>query len=442
MPTRSKPRRSVGREAVPSGHSVGERVRALRLARGLTQAQLAGSEVTKGFISLLETGRSGISVRAAELIAGRLGTTVGDLLAPTTGSDDLSAEITLTRAEGLLVGGRVAEALQLIRPLESRLSGRPRGRLLRLLGRALTEHDRTREAVVALDEALRIFRTGSDRELATRTLYDLALAHAKVEAHGEALTYALACEHALNSGDVVDRSLELRVLAFLAQSFVTLGETAAADLRSERARALAEDIADPRTTAELYENIAITRQRQGDFDSALRFARLANEAYGRWGSEAAIGSSWNTIGWIYIHRKQFRRASEALDRAERSAHDRGDMRLMGYVLQNRAELEIGRGNFEAALALADRAIAHEGSSARCRALSRLVRATALSQTKTTNAVVQKAFAEAETALEPLGRRLLARAFKAEFEALKSRAMHREATEAAARALELSAPVLM
>lgn len=60
--------------------ATGKRVRELRLARALTQAQLAGDDFTKGFISLVETGRSRMSSASAELIAARLRVPVSVLL--------------------------------------------------------------------------------------------------------------------------------------------------------------------------------------------------------------------------------------------------------------------------------------------------------------------------------------------------------------------------
>src|SRR5213079_3479378 len=64
---------------------VGARIRSLRTARGLTQAQLAEPNYTKAYISMLESGRTRASMKALEHIAGVLGVKPADLLggAPT-----------------------------------------------------------------------------------------------------------------------------------------------------------------------------------------------------------------------------------------------------------------------------------------------------------------------------------------------------------------------
>jgi len=442
MTTATKTRHTVRQRAKgPVDPTMGQRVRALRTARKMTQAELAGSDFTKGFVSLVESGRTRMSIRAAAIFASRLGVGVGDLVASGQPGVGSVAELQLLQAEAHLGAGRFGEAVEAADALQRKIQGPDRARLARLRGRALVELGRPKEAVIDLDDALRRFRAAGQRDLAARTLFDLSWAHAAAEAHGEALNLALQCEHALAAGDVVDRTLELKVLAFLAASFALVGDFTAADLRSERARAIAEDVTDSRTLADLYESLTVTRHRQGDLDAALTYARRAVAAYEDLGRSADVGSSWNTLGWVYIQRGQGSRATEALARAEQIARENGDVRLMGYVLQSRAELELAHDDPDAAIAFADQSIALDGVSARCRALSRLVRARALARTTAAPVAVRTAFSQAARALEPFGDRVAARAYTAEFEALNERGLHRDASRAAKRALELLRPLL-
>src|SRR5919198_4951188 len=53
--------------------TLGERVRAARRELGMSQAQLAGEELTKGFISQVEAGLVRPSLRSLQIIATRLG---------------------------------------------------------------------------------------------------------------------------------------------------------------------------------------------------------------------------------------------------------------------------------------------------------------------------------------------------------------------------------
>ena len=60
----------------------GNRLRELRASAGLTQAQLAGPEFSKGFVSLVETGRARTSLRAAQIFADRLRVPLAELVDP------------------------------------------------------------------------------------------------------------------------------------------------------------------------------------------------------------------------------------------------------------------------------------------------------------------------------------------------------------------------
>ncbi|HVH64847.1 MAG TPA: helix-turn-helix transcriptional regulator, partial [Candidatus Acidoferrum sp.] len=60
-------------------NSVGERLRQARLARGLTQEQLAQGLATKGFISQVERNHATPSLAKMRLLAERLGLPLGDL---------------------------------------------------------------------------------------------------------------------------------------------------------------------------------------------------------------------------------------------------------------------------------------------------------------------------------------------------------------------------
>lgn len=63
--TRRVPETSVSRR-------IGGRIREARRARGLSLAALGGDAISRGFLSAVETGRSGISLETLALIAGRL----------------------------------------------------------------------------------------------------------------------------------------------------------------------------------------------------------------------------------------------------------------------------------------------------------------------------------------------------------------------------------
>src|SRR5207253_10314625 len=117
-------------------------------------------------ISQLETGFSRLSLRAAHVLAGRLGVSVDDL-APGERSHQ-AQEAALLQAETELASGSPERALKL--GLEQRTTGPARAPPLRRHGGALLKLDRPREALEPLNAALAEFRLEHRSDLAGRTL--------------------------------------------------------------------------------------------------------------------------------------------------------------------------------------------------------------------------------------------------------------------------------
>ncbi len=68
------PRRALQpTDSLSSREDVGQRIRLARKERGLSLAQLGGEDLTRGFLSSVEVGRSSISLKALSLVADRLG---------------------------------------------------------------------------------------------------------------------------------------------------------------------------------------------------------------------------------------------------------------------------------------------------------------------------------------------------------------------------------
>src|SRR5206468_1373074 len=91
-------------------------------------------DFTKGFISLLETGRTRVSLRAAEILAQRLGVSSADLIAGGDGEADL--ELALLRAEQQLSAGRAVDAIEVLERLANKATGSLRARAFRARGRS------------------------------------------------------------------------------------------------------------------------------------------------------------------------------------------------------------------------------------------------------------------------------------------------------------------
>src|SRR5881398_2702010 len=67
------------RRSTPSGNRLGERVRQLRVAAGLTQTDLAGDRFSKEYVSQIERGKTRPTRETIDWLAGKLGVDPGFL---------------------------------------------------------------------------------------------------------------------------------------------------------------------------------------------------------------------------------------------------------------------------------------------------------------------------------------------------------------------------
>jgi len=94
--------------------SLGQRIRQLRQSRGLTQAQLAGQELTKSFISLMERDLTQPSVKSLVRVASSLGVSIDSLLGSAEHVPDQAAGGLLTLSADAIRRRNFAAASQLL----------------------------------------------------------------------------------------------------------------------------------------------------------------------------------------------------------------------------------------------------------------------------------------------------------------------------------------
>ncbi len=219
--------------------SLGERIRARRKELGLTQSQLGGGTLTKGFISLVEKGRARPSIETLVLLAQRLQKPVGYFLeedAP-LGKQALtvmlaSAWTALKRGEFTQAGETFSEALAV----------------------AQQQHDETPEAEC---------RIGLGSAMAGLRQFDLAR------------------EHVRRGGELAAVARDPRQLARVSQvrgliEYYQRNLPAAREHFLEGHRLLqASGQADPSLAGSLLLNLGNTYQEIGDFAEALRWFREA-----------------------------------------------------------------------------------------------------------------------------------------------------------------------
>src|SRR5215207_3094677 len=99
------------RQTKPASLGLGERVRQLRVAAGLTQGELAFERCSKEYVSQIERGKTRPTAETIEWIAERLGVDANFLAHGVSTDERGRVEGTLARAEALTKSDRCSEAI-------------------------------------------------------------------------------------------------------------------------------------------------------------------------------------------------------------------------------------------------------------------------------------------------------------------------------------------
>src|SRR5213593_1172118 len=92
---------TTSRRSTHSGSRLGERVRQLRVAAGMTQTELAGDRFSKEYVSQIERGKTRPTQETVDWLAGRLGVDPSFLASGVSSDDRARVEAGLIRAEAL-----------------------------------------------------------------------------------------------------------------------------------------------------------------------------------------------------------------------------------------------------------------------------------------------------------------------------------------------------
>jgi tetratricopeptide (TPR) repeat protein len=348
--------------APAAGETIGQRLKRLRLERGLSQRELAAPGVSYAYISRIEAGTRQPSVKALRRLAGKLGVTADYL---ETGSDldpsherelkltDLELAVRLGETEG-------AEAGLADLAAEAAAAG-DRRTLLRVnvsLGALAQERGEFSRAVDLLETALR------GEPFDPVGLFDvyaqLARAYSVSGRPRAAVELFQRCLDDVGSGD--DPALEARYAALLSYALTDIGEIARAEDVVRRAIERAGDLEDPYMRVRLYWSMARLAHHEGRTTVALENVRKAIALLRFTDDTLHLARAHLLAAIIALSRDDADTAAPYLEQAEQlfgpspSAEDSIELKY------RRSRLESLRGNADRAVELAREAIDMIGGS--------------------------------------------------------------------------------
>lgn len=338
-------------------NGLGERVRSARKELGLSQAQLAGEELTKGFISQLESGLVRPSIRSLQLIAGRLAKPLDYFLGDeslATGKrlafHRLAAEAAAERRNWSEVREHVAEAL------EAAPEGRERASLLHLLGRSEVASRQFEHTFELVNESLGLIGPATDPELAANLFSLRGFAYLELGQLVAATEAYEAARDIVEKYEVVDTRLRSRILISLGTVYRRLGRTSKAIASYEPALAMASRTSEIEVAARGFMGIAATHYDSGELDTAIGYYSRALDYFKRISDIDFELNALQSIATVQFENDELDKAKVSADRTMKRAIDVGNAHWAGVAEVILARIAMRDGRAKDALGMATHAV--------------------------------------------------------------------------------------
>ena len=347
--------------APAAGSRLGERVRALRVAAGLTQTELAGERFSKEYISQIERGKTRPTDATIAWLAQQLGVDASFVASGVSTEERTKVEAQLTHAEALAASHQYEEAVEAFREASPgvRQTGSSALELRALAGEAwsLQELGRVPEAIDLLAAARELTERSefSDVDRA-QVLLSLGVCRYKLSSISTAValldeSLALAERPGLPVG-----ALRSEILQWRSRCHRRLRDYVAARDDAERALELAQDVGDRRAIGSAYTQASLIAQRQGHYVLARSYAQRAKELAQQLNDERAEGRLLLMLGGLTLLLGDEEHAVEHLKASYARALDSDSPADAAQALEGLARVHLNRGEYDQADALARNAL--------------------------------------------------------------------------------------
>lgn len=329
--------------------ALGERVRALRTAAGMSQTELAGGRVSKEYVSQVERGKTRPSTTTLDWLAARLGTDREYLEHGVSAAEALRAESLLARAEGLSQRHRYDEAIAGFQEVAEIAGPTPTSSLaLRsLLGEAWarSQQGRLDEALALLERAQALAGTDAPR---ADILFRIGVCRYKQSQVAEALALYRRALQLISASREPCEGLRSDIHQWRSRCFRRQREWDAAREDAGIALEIAEGIGDRARTAAALFQASLIAEREGNWLLARQHGERAMELFRELGDEGNVGRLLNNLGGLNHLLGNDERAIQLLGEAFARFVETGLAADAGHVLCSLAEIHLAAGSFDRA----------------------------------------------------------------------------------------------
>jgi tetratricopeptide (TPR) repeat protein len=345
----------------PTGTRLGERVRALRAAAGLTQTELAGERFSKEYISQIERGKTRPTEATIAWLAEQLGVDADYISSGVSAEQRTKLEAQLEHADALSASHRYDDALEAFRDLMPtvRETGSHSLELRALMGTAwaLQELGRVQEAIDLLMEAREIAERPDFSQIdRARVIMQLGVCRYKLSSVSTAIALLDDALELAESPGLPAGALRSDILQWRSRCRRVLRDYVAARDDVERALELAQDVGDRRATANAYMQASLIAQRQGHYVLSRSYAQRAKELCQQLNDERSVGRLLLMLGGLTLLLGDEEHAVEHLKASYSRALDSDSPADAAQALEGMARVHLNRAEYDQADALARQAL--------------------------------------------------------------------------------------
>ncbi len=346
---------------------LGQRLRRARLARNLTQGEVAKNQFSVSYVSAVERGQIRPSLGALEKLAERLHVPLTDLLNDAhpdqafsalpaerrdSGTDRWREEIEarLLESQRNVSDGRpeaLRDAVDALNRLANRqLTPRETAQVHLYLARAFAQQGRADDARDEAQKGLAAADRAADAILAERLRFELGTAYSLLRSHTLAFESFKRSLQAIEEGVLRDPSFRMQVLARLGAEAHSLNLHEEALRYFEQAAEAAKQAVNPRALGEAYSALSQTYSAKGDTVSARYYLVRSIASFDEARQRREVAAVHAQYGRALAQDNQVERALSELETARDTALAQQDAQGLAegqralallYLRENRLE---------------------------------------------------------------------------------------------------------
>ncbi|MFN2469567.1 MAG: tetratricopeptide repeat protein [Gaiellaceae bacterium] len=343
------------------GSRLGDRLRQLRIASGLTQSELAGDRFSKEYVSQIERGKTRPTQETIDWLAARLAVDAGYLASGVSSDDRGRVEAALARADALSHARRPDEALEeysrISRFVQATASVELEVRALSGEAWARQLGGDVRGALELLTRARGLAEGAGFSDLdRADVLFRLGVCRYKLQSVATGLGLLTEALNLAERSELPSDQLRSEILGWRSRCYRRQRDYEAAREDVERALELSQGIEDRRSIANTYFQASLVSERLGQLVQARAYAERAKAIYEQLDDEVHVGRLLNNLGGLNHMLGHSERAVENLKAAFAVALEHDTDTDAATAAASLARVHLDRGDHEESERLAHEAL--------------------------------------------------------------------------------------